>query len=373
MNIQEIMNKHNEAMRLVQDAIVFRATGDESSCHEFYKQAFELESQVALEYLNIGKEPMRSIFFRSAATMALNADLYRSAERMVSFGLIGDPPADIAQELRDLMDDIKFHRSLQEKGKQIGYNALQLSIDGSGVGYGWIESGEFIRRFQAITNLVHRSAQRLAKRPMLGRKVPDEIINQYSPYLGASSKGSFNIEIKFIKGDVNQTSLFDAEQLVFMDLIENLDLLNQGKTEDLKYKLSNDEYYLNFVQLTKVLAPDGDIVKTVSLSTTSNQNEKSVFLRKKSSEYPTFKQISKSEKVRKGKTITAIGIIRVADSESNKIKIIDEKDGKKSKFEITISSGLSDIVRLYFDTRIKATLRSIGRDKYELEDLEKAD
>ncbi|MEN0051190.1 MAG: hypothetical protein AAF806_29265, partial [Bacteroidota bacterium] len=54
-------------------------------------------------------EPSRSILFRSAAFLAIKAEQYSEAERMAAFGLIGNPPSDIADELCSAMDQIFPH------------------------------------------------------------------------------------------------------------------------------------------------------------------------------------------------------------------------------------------------------------------------
>jgi hypothetical protein len=48
-------------------------------------------------------EPTRSILHRSAATIAVECSLLREAERLIGRALSGNPPADIADELRDLL------------------------------------------------------------------------------------------------------------------------------------------------------------------------------------------------------------------------------------------------------------------------------
>jgi hypothetical protein len=44
--------------------------------------------------------------------LALNCDEYRLAEKLLAVGLAGDPPAEIADEMRDLMEQVYAHREL---------------------------------------------------------------------------------------------------------------------------------------------------------------------------------------------------------------------------------------------------------------------
>ena len=61
---------------------------------------------------HVGEEPMRSVLHRSAASLALNCEEYRLAEKLLAVGLAGDPPAEIADEMRDLMEQVYSHREL---------------------------------------------------------------------------------------------------------------------------------------------------------------------------------------------------------------------------------------------------------------------
>ena len=48
-------------------------------------------------------EPTRSVLHRSAAVLAVECAELRDAERLIGRALAGNPPADIADELRDLL------------------------------------------------------------------------------------------------------------------------------------------------------------------------------------------------------------------------------------------------------------------------------
>jgi hypothetical protein len=48
-------------------------------------------------------EPTRSVLHRSAAVLAIECNQLRDAERLIGRALSGNPPDDIADELRDLL------------------------------------------------------------------------------------------------------------------------------------------------------------------------------------------------------------------------------------------------------------------------------
>ena len=49
------------------------------------------------------REPSRSVLLRSAASLAFECHELREAERLASQALGGEPPSEIAQELRELL------------------------------------------------------------------------------------------------------------------------------------------------------------------------------------------------------------------------------------------------------------------------------
>jgi hypothetical protein len=65
-------------------------------------------------------EPTRSVLHRSAPTLALECGALRDAERLIAVALSGDPPAEIAEELRDLLEQVYFG---SKKGGRRGYVA----------------------------------------------------------------------------------------------------------------------------------------------------------------------------------------------------------------------------------------------------------
>lgn len=87
---------------------------NELEAKELYQQAFELEQEAALTFLyDLENEPTRSVVFRSAASLALLCGKWRAAEKLTATGLSGNPPAEIADELRDLFEKVNVKRKLE--------------------------------------------------------------------------------------------------------------------------------------------------------------------------------------------------------------------------------------------------------------------
>jgi len=113
-------------MDFMQQAIVLREMGKEAAAVKLFVQAFELEKQAALMLLtDFDKEPTRSILYRSAASLAMDCGKYREAEKLVTQGLAGNPPEDIAEELQNLYEDVNQIRLSTSDDKVTDSTELQ--------------------------------------------------------------------------------------------------------------------------------------------------------------------------------------------------------------------------------------------------------
>jgi len=98
---------HHKAMTLADEAFYAKKKEDLETAQSKYLSAFEYEKAAAMLLVNDHEnEPTRSVMFRSAACLLLNLPFpnekyFRQAERMVAYGLSGNPPVEIAEELRN--------------------------------------------------------------------------------------------------------------------------------------------------------------------------------------------------------------------------------------------------------------------------------
>ncbi len=109
--MSDLMEIHREAMRFVDRALRLRRAGDQDGAREQFRKALDCESQAAgMAAADLSLEPTRSVFHRSAASLALECGELRAAERLIITGLAGNPPDEIADELRDLLVRVYFER-----------------------------------------------------------------------------------------------------------------------------------------------------------------------------------------------------------------------------------------------------------------------
>ena len=89
---------HNKSIELAEKAFTLKRRGETERAKSLFAEAFALERKAALVIpAQEQYEPSRSILCRSAAALALNAELFRESEIMVAQGLIGFPPYEIAE------------------------------------------------------------------------------------------------------------------------------------------------------------------------------------------------------------------------------------------------------------------------------------
>ena len=108
---------HPKAMDLAEEAFQRLREGEDGQAKQLFLEALALEREAAL-LLPVSEEaePSRSILFRSAASLAYNAEEYETAEQLIAHGLSGFPPPEIKEELKNLYEDIEFKRYLPHHG-----------------------------------------------------------------------------------------------------------------------------------------------------------------------------------------------------------------------------------------------------------------
>ena len=120
MTIQEL---HIRAMELAEQADFLKMQGKDTEAKPLYEESLQAEKEAAHQARNqqIG-EPSESVLFRSAASLAYGLKDFREAERLICMGLAGNPPQDVARELRDLYDQVSLERNLEQMNMNLPEN-----------------------------------------------------------------------------------------------------------------------------------------------------------------------------------------------------------------------------------------------------------
>lgn len=124
--MNQIQTLHQQAMNLAEAAAVARLRGGIEQAAQLTRQAFEQEAQAAKLIASVlDAEPTRSVLHRSAASLAIECGELRTAERLIATALSGNPPLEIAEELKDLFIQINLSQYLKRQGINIDMSELQ--------------------------------------------------------------------------------------------------------------------------------------------------------------------------------------------------------------------------------------------------------
>jgi hypothetical protein len=116
MNTIQVL--HQKAMEFAEQAEVAKLRGaSRARVQELLREAFEQECQAADQVATLlDAEPTRSVLHRSAAALAIDCGEVQMAERLITTALAGNPPMEIAIELKDLFIQINLPQYLERRG-----------------------------------------------------------------------------------------------------------------------------------------------------------------------------------------------------------------------------------------------------------------
>jgi hypothetical protein len=105
MKNADISVLHDVAMEFVDEARFAANRGDEQTAKLFFQKAFNLEKMVALSIPDeAGYQLSRTVFLRSAATLALDCGYYGEAEKLAEKALAGKPHSALVEELNTILE-----------------------------------------------------------------------------------------------------------------------------------------------------------------------------------------------------------------------------------------------------------------------------
>jgi len=125
----DVRSLHSEAMDLAEKAMIERARGRPAAAQKHLAEALKKEEKAArLAVHNGAPEPTRSILLKSAAHLAVDAGELRLAEQLIAIALAGEPPDDMAAELRTLFEEV---RSLLRKPVSSAAKPPRVAVRGA--------------------------------------------------------------------------------------------------------------------------------------------------------------------------------------------------------------------------------------------------
>jgi len=369
MKIQEL---HNQAIEIADSAFIKKFNGKVDDAKSLFSQAFELEKKAAFmaQQQKIG-EPTLSVLLKSAASLGINSDNFSEAEKLICLALYGNAPFEIAEELRNLLEELYFQRHLQLQGIKIGSTELQLVIAGRGIGYGMAKSDLVFDKLSTFEKLTFRTAERKSGKPFRSKgDFPKVIKMNFQPYLSVPRAASFAFTIKL--GTPTQQTImegFESPVEVIEDLVQNISLVNLGNYNELHNNIKDEVYFKNFIGLSKELAPDGKDVNLVGLTIVREGQQRDVqFTRVRSEIQANIFEGTQSEES-KDKNVELVGRLYAANEEQSSIKL---KVENSFNYSITVPEGLSDIVKKYWGEQVRIRGTEIKSRAIKLSDIDPA-
>lgn len=352
--MSRINDLHARAMAHAEQALMARMRGEMARAVELFREALQCET-AAIDELQEYSEPTHSILHRSAGTLALDCNDLRTAERMAARALANEPPPDVAQELRDLLEQVHFRRHLELRGVALGEDEIQMNLTGPAVGFGLVNSDEFLTRVGDSSRLLHRIVERRRKKPFRERgRAGKDIEENYELFISTPRAASFSVTLKLGRPVGQQTlpELRDAPAIVdeFMDL---LDLANESRISEIRERIAEPAYFRNFLGLARKIAPDGDRIRQVGFTVVRGESQRRVGITRRAEE---FGRLKSEPTAVKPEIVTVRGMLRYADatrSGSNEIRVID--DEQQSHLVKVPEGMMNDIVRPMWDSVVEVT------------------
>lgn len=120
--METFLTLHNEAMDAALQGDMALQSGDKELALRHYTKAYETERQAAyMAEKAENPEPGLSILFLSASSLAYQCGLLREAERLATHALSGNPPKQVASDLRDMLQQIYSSDAFSDEDDNVSY------------------------------------------------------------------------------------------------------------------------------------------------------------------------------------------------------------------------------------------------------------
>ena len=339
-------------------AFVARDFGEHEEFLSLAKLALDKEDEAASLVAGPDVEPTRSVLHRSAAALAYHCKEYRKSEILISTALAGNPPEEIANELRSLSEKVIAAMKLDVPDTRMKEQQLQYVMDGPLVSRGRAPANFVHSRVASLEKIIQRATLWLRGEAFPSR-IPAQIEDDCRLFLLNYSPGSFIVELA-IGRDLAVPGMSSFSD-VLGKISENIELLNNGEYNELVRVFDDLHYCHNFVQLVKKISPDGKEVSSVALRMQVGGTNRSVSLNRRQSdlyvsELPPIPQ-SQPEWTLGDEPETVSGRLHYADArKTSEIRLI----GEKRIWIIDVPPGMMhDVVQEHFGKMVEITGRPV--------------
>lgn len=371
MTVEEL---HKKALELADKAFFQRSKAPKKAV-KLFKEAFGFEKEAAFSaQTNNASQLTLSVLLKSAASLALNAQLPREAEKLICLALSEEPPFEIAEELRNLLEEVNFSRHLQLNGIELENTDLQFVVSGNGVGFGMAKRDSIFDRIETFEKLTLRTIERKLNKPFREKgNISDEIRDLYTSYYSVPRAASFALTLRIGKSKEQlEIGGLEKSKDIIDDIISNIELLNEGKEGELKKVIKEEAYFRNFVYLTKELAPDGDDVSLVGFTVNRGGKEKHVQFTRKRSDFDISSVLDSKrtgKQTSSKRSIQITGLLSAADIDKHNLRL---KTLQNRNINVRVPEGMGDIVRKYFESKVTIKAIYVNSSTVELLSIDSA-
>ena len=379
--MSDVNDLHHKAMDLAELALIERLKGNSGESSTLFRKALDFEL-AAISELDGEIEPTSSVLHRSAGTMALHCGEIRLAEQIAAKALSREPPEEMAEELRDVLEQANFQRHLGLKGIDLAEDELQVSLSGQAVGVGLVAWDELSGRVKNISTFIQRIVERRRRMPFRERRrASREIREGFQLLMSVPRSGSFAATLK-VGRRIDQNYPSSEIMEAIDEFIGVIDLANSENIVELRGRIPELPYLRNFLGLAKRIAPDGNRVRQVGFTLVRQGVERRISVTRPASEFPlslveeslevvsdTYTVDDQPVLLQAVEAIELTGILRYADAAGgpgNRIRIIDDS-GMWHTVEVPVGL-INGIVRQMWNLRVTVMGSRIGQ-VIELQDI----
>jgi len=158
------LDLHDRAMAIVDEARQAERNGDRKEFIELLRTACNLEQQAARSLEPLPEsEPTRTVLFRSASSLAFQAEDYQQACTLAFDGLTGSSPEEHAAELLEIVAEAKFRLHLIAQNFQVPTSEITLTVRGPHVSVGMAPAKQTTQILQRVEKLLRERVETLFK------------------------------------------------------------------------------------------------------------------------------------------------------------------------------------------------------------------
>lgn len=291
MNRMNIVELHNKAMELADEADLQSRMGNLKEAKDLYSEAYVFEQRASAVAVceHVG-EPSETVLIKSVAFLAFDAKLFDESEKMAKWALSRNLPKGMVEEMKELLKNIRAARLLRVK-IPFNNNEILIRLAGRGETQKKARKDDIEDRVKIITRMIARTAELQKNIPYRQSGQPSKDIKEICAY-NHSIERKTNHAVMVRLDQIGTASITPEKQVQVSEILDNiatnLSLVNQGNLPVLYERIQDPSYFKNFLILAKEFAPDGNKVEYVKFTYINDGKKDPVRLTRQKRDYNDF-------------------------------------------------------------------------------------